>query len=172
MCSVKNGSVIGAAALLLVWAAPGISQDGAGEVVTKQYDDGSIYEGTFKDGVQHGTGTYQLPSGYQYSGAWVEGEICGTGVARYPNGSVYEGDFLGGKPWGRGKITYADGGSYEGDWTEGKITGTGVAIYADGSVYEGHFEEAMHHGQGKLTSPGARFTRAAGPRACARAAGR
>ena len=28
-----------------------------GEVIAKQYDDGSVYEGTFKDGRQDGTGT-------------------------------------------------------------------------------------------------------------------
>ena len=72
------------------------------EVQTKQYDDGGIYEGTFKDGLQHGTGTYTLPNGYQYTGEWVEGEIRGKGVARFPNGSVYEGEFARGKPNGIG----------------------------------------------------------------------
>ena len=65
-----------------VWA-----QDG--EVVTKQYDDGSVYEGTFLNGRQHGTGTYRLPSGFEYTGEWAEGEITGQGTARYPNGSIY-----------------------------------------------------------------------------------
>ncbi|THF93361.1 MAG: 2-isopropylmalate synthase, partial [Sulfitobacter sp. SK025] len=27
-----------------------------GDVLSKQYDDGGVYEGTFKEGVQHGTG--------------------------------------------------------------------------------------------------------------------
>lgn len=54
-----------------------------GEVVSKQYDDGGIYEGTFQDGLQHGIGTYRLPNGYEYTGDWVEGEIKGDGVARY-----------------------------------------------------------------------------------------
>ncbi|MDO8884839.1 MAG: 2-isopropylmalate synthase, partial [Pseudotabrizicola sp.] len=56
-----------------------------GEIVTKQYDDGSFYEGTFLNGRQHGSGTYTLPNGYSYSGEWVAGEILGQGVARYPN---------------------------------------------------------------------------------------
>jgi len=59
-------------------------------VVTKQYDDGGMYEGTFKNGLQHGIGTYRLPNGYEYSGEWVDGEILGVGVAKFPNGSVYE----------------------------------------------------------------------------------
>ena len=36
-----------------------------GEIVTKQYDDGSVYEGTFRNGRQDGTGTYRLPNGYE-----------------------------------------------------------------------------------------------------------
>ncbi len=91
----------------------------------KQYDDGGVYEGTFKDGKQDGIGTYRLPNGYEYTGAWVDGEIRGQGVARFPNGSVYEGAFAKGKPEGFGKITFADGGTYEGDWVDGKINGTG-----------------------------------------------
>ena len=35
-------------------------------IVTKQYDDGGVYEGTFRDGLQHGQGTYRLPNGYEY----------------------------------------------------------------------------------------------------------
>ena len=52
----------------------------AQEVVTKQYDDGSVYEGTFTDGRQDGTGTYTLPNGYTYTGAWVAGRMEGAGV--------------------------------------------------------------------------------------------
>ena len=50
--------------LLVMAAAVGLAGLAAaqdGEVQTKQYDDGGIYEGTFKDGLQHGTGTYTLP---------------------------------------------------------------------------------------------------------------
>ena len=87
---------------LPVLSRPTFAQDG--EVITKQYDDGSVYEGTFKDGRQHGTGTYRLPSGFEYTGEWVEGEITGEGTARYPNGSVYVGTFLNGRPNGKGKM--------------------------------------------------------------------
>ena len=144
--------LIGAAVLALALPATAWAQDG--EIVTKQYDDGSFYEGTFKDGRQDGIGTYRLPNGYEYTGEWVAGEIRGKGVARFPNGSVYEGQFAAGKPEGTGKITYSNGGSYEGDWTEGKMTGQGVARYPDGSVYTGAFVDGKHHGQGVLEGAG------------------
>ncbi len=56
--------------------ATGLATSGYAQTVeTKQYDDGGIYEGTFLDGKQHGTGTYRLPNGYEYTGEWIEGEI-------------------------------------------------------------------------------------------------
>jgi len=123
-----------------------------GIIVTKQFDDGSIYEGTFRDGLQHGIGTYRLPNGYEYVGDWVDGEIKGQGIATFPNGSVYEGNFEKGKPEGNGKITFADGGTYEGSWLDGEISGQGVANYANGARYEGGFEEAAHHGRGIMSN--------------------
>ena len=57
-------------------AAPGmLAAQTDGEVIAKQYDDGSVYEGTFKDGRQDGIGTYRLPNGYEDTGEWVAGEI-------------------------------------------------------------------------------------------------
>ncbi len=60
----------------------------------QQYDNGGIYEGEFRNGVQHGQGTYRLPNGYQYTGEWVDGEIRGQGRATFPDGSIYEGAFI------------------------------------------------------------------------------
>ena len=84
-------------AILGLMATTAQAQD-LGDVLVKQYDDGSVYEGTFLNGRQHGMGTYRLPSGFTYSGEWVDGEITGVGTARYPNGSVYEGAFVKGQP--------------------------------------------------------------------------
>ncbi|MDP1576666.1 MAG: 2-isopropylmalate synthase, partial [Cypionkella sp.] len=66
-----------AAAMVMALAGAALAQD-AGEIISKQYDDGSVYEGTFVNGLQDGKGTYRLPSGYEYSGEWVGGEIRGT----------------------------------------------------------------------------------------------
>ena len=146
----RAGMKLAAAAICLAIAGNVAAQQD-GEVVTKQFDDGGVYEGTFRDGLRHGTGTYRLPNGYEYTGDWVEGEIRGEGVAQFPNGSVYEGQFASGKPEGVGHITFSDGGTYEGTWKDGKITGQGVAIYANGVRYEGSFRNALHHGRGVMT---------------------
>ena len=94
--------LLGAAAVL--GAGAGVAMAQSGNVAVKQYDSGGVYEGEFKDGRQHGKGTFTLPGGYEYTGDWVEGKIQGQGVVKYPNGSVYEGEFMDGAPHGKGKI--------------------------------------------------------------------
>ena len=121
--------------LLAVSLVPAVALAQDTQELTKQYDDGGVYEGSFRGGLQHGQGTYKLPNGYEYTGNWEDGEIKGEGVARFPNGSVYEGAFAKGKPEGFGKITFADGGTFEGEWVDGAIMGQGVALYANGVRY-------------------------------------
>ena len=98
---------LGVALMALALGLPATAQDSAR--ASKQYDDGGVYEGAFKDGLQHGQGTYRLPSGYEYTGEWVAGEIRGRGVARFPNGSVYEGEFQKGKPEGLPFLCFSSG---------------------------------------------------------------
>ena len=105
------------------------------EVILKQYDDGSVYQGTFRDGIRHGIASYISSNGFSYTGDWIDGEIEGQGEAKYPNGSIYIGQFSKGEPNGKGKIKFRDGGSYEGEWFNGKIIGNGTAKYANGSTY-------------------------------------
>lgn len=148
----KSNSVL---FLLFILAAISCSKSAwaESEIKIRRYDDGGVYEGTMKDGMQHGIGTYTLPNGYVYTGEWVMGNILGKGRAEYPNGSTYEGEFARGKPNGQGSIVFADGGTYEGQWVRGEITGKGFAVYANGVSYAGEFKEALHHGYGLITYP-------------------
>ena len=63
------------AAVLMLLAGTGAAD---AQVVTKQYDDGGVYEGTFRNGLQHGQGSYALPNGYRYEGDWVEVGMMGA----------------------------------------------------------------------------------------------
>lgn len=60
--SLRLTALVISVALTSALASPARAQ-----VSTKQYDDGGVYEGTFKNGLQHGTGTYRLPNGYELS---------------------------------------------------------------------------------------------------------
>ena len=152
MTSATLGARIALAALGLALSTPAFAQtDG---VLTRQYEDGGMYEGEFRDGLQHGVGTYRLPNGFEYTGDWVAGEISGQGVARYPSGAVYEGSFAAGRPHGTGKMTFADGSTYEGNWEEGTISGQGVRVFANESVYEGSFADGQPHGKAGIEPRG------------------
>lgn len=63
-------AVIAAVALGLA-AGAALAQDN----MRKEYDDGSVYEGSFRNGVQHGHGIYTKPNGYRFEGDFVEGAI-------------------------------------------------------------------------------------------------
>lgn len=93
--------LLGASVALGAGVSVAVAQ--SGDVAVKQYDSGGVYEGEFKDGRQHGKGTFTLPGGYEYTGDWAEGKIQGVGVVKYPNGSVYEGEFMDGAPNGKAR---------------------------------------------------------------------
>ena len=63
------------------------------------YPDGSKYEGEWKDGKQHGQGTYSWHDGDQYVGEWKDDKPHGQGIYTWPNGDKHVGEFKGGELW-------------------------------------------------------------------------
>jgi len=63
--------------LAIALGLAGVASAPNAQVLTTQDDIGGVYEGTFRGGLQHGTGSYRLPNGYEYTGDWVDGEIKG-----------------------------------------------------------------------------------------------
>ena len=93
--------------------------DGAGFIALS---DGTIYEGTFKEGLYHGKGA---------GSGWM---------------ATYEGEYRNGKFDGHGRATFSLGGSYEGEWRGGVFHGKGTAVYASGRVYTGEFIDGRRAG--------------------------
>ena len=116
----------------------------------KQYDEGSVYEGSFKNGLRNGLGKYTMPDGFTYEGEWKDDQIQGKGVARYPTGQIFEGFFEQGVPDGEGTMTFSDGTKYEGSWLDGKMEGDGVLSMTDGSIYKGKFSDNNRDGYGEM----------------------
>ena len=54
--------------------------------------DGEMYIGKFKNGKEHGQGTFTSPNGRKYVGEWKEGEKHGQGTFTYSRGK-YVGEF-------------------------------------------------------------------------------
>ncbi|MEL6425456.1 MAG: 2-isopropylmalate synthase, partial [Pseudomonadota bacterium] len=78
-------SLLAATIIATGFAFGAYAQDAATGEQAIYEDTGGVYEGEFKDGLQHGQGTYRLPNGYEYTGNWVDGRIEGQGTARFPN---------------------------------------------------------------------------------------
>ena len=79
------------------------------------------YEGEFKDGYSHGTGSFVWNMGNKYEGEYVKNTREGYGVQNYANGDVYEGMWLNDAFDGPGKLTWADGEVEEGIWKNFKL---------------------------------------------------
>ncbi len=71
-------------------------------------EDGSRYEGNFKEGQRDGKGIYYYPTGAKYVGNQVNGNRHGFGTYYDPNGDKYSGEWLNDKKEGAGTL-YAKG---------------------------------------------------------------
>jgi hypothetical protein len=93
-------------------------KDGAGNYVWK---DGTVYSGSYQNGLMHGWGRLAKPDGEWHEGYWKEGLAEGMGTHEWPNGGGYKGQWKAGQRHGRGAMEYADGGIEQGDWADDKF---------------------------------------------------
>lgn len=96
---------------------------------TKEYPDGSVYEG------------YALPGSESKEG---------QGTLRDANGAVYSGNWKNNKRNGQGKQVFKDGTWYSGNWKDDKIEGYGEYHYTNGDYYKGHFKSGNPNGEGAM----------------------
>ena len=71
---------------------------------TLMFSNGDKYVGMFKDGNQHGHGTYTWPYESKYAGEYV-------------------GEWKGDSMHGHGTYTWASGSKYVGEWLDGRMHG-------------------------------------------------
>ncbi|EKX51869.1 hypothetical protein GUITHDRAFT_92528 [Guillardia theta CCMP2712] len=121
--------------------------------------DGRVYEGEWKDGKQHGKGTFKsADGGGVYQGEWMNGVKHGRGKSSSSDGHVYDGEWRNNKKEGRGKHVRPDGSSYDGEWKNDKKHGKGTYKYTNGDYYEGETKNGLKHGYGIFkASNGARY---------------
>eukprot|EP00537_Pseudo-nitzschia_pungens_P000963 CAMPEP_0172361322 /NCGR_PEP_ID=MMETSP1060-20121228/5174_1 /TAXON_ID=37318 /ORGANISM="Pseudo-nitzschia pungens, Strain cf. cingulata" /LENGTH=891 /DNA_ID=CAMNT_0013083549 /DNA_START=260 /DNA_END=2935 /DNA_ORIENTATION=+ len=98
-----------------------------------RFADGRVFEGEYIRGQMiQGKMTYQ--DGSVYGGSWVDGMRHGRGKCIFVDGSEYEGEFREGNFHGHGKMTWNDGGWYVGNWSNGEMDGQGKEVRPDGSL--------------------------------------
>ena len=138
-----------------------------------RYEDGSTYEGQYRNGLRHGRGRQVCVDGSLYEGYWISDRKSIRGVlvksdgtvilgliwhggfrgevdVRCANGDLFTGGWQRGYPNGQGQlIETTSHRTYRGGFVDGLKQGEGVIEWQDGSVYEGDFFNNKIHGQGK-----------------------
>ena len=81
------------------------------------------YVGEFKDGKQHGQGTYAWTDGSKYVGEFKDGKHHGQGTYWYKKGSKYVGEWKDNNRHGQGTYTFPDGEKLIGEFKNGEFVG-------------------------------------------------
>lgn len=109
--------------------------------------DGSMYEGTLKNGVFDGYGEQYWNENVYYKGNYVNGKFDGNGL--FVNSEIsYEGEFSDGEYNGTGVLTSNSGYKYIGSFEHNLFNGTGYILYQNGDSYKGDFKDGYFNGYG------------------------
>ncbi len=115
---------------------------------TMKFDNGNVYEGSWKNGVAEGKGTLTLAQGRIFKGNFENG-VLKKGEMIISKKMKYKGDFNAMlQPHGKGKADYGDGSQYSGDFMNGYPEGTGTFSFSNGDKYEGQFKGGKFNGKG------------------------
>ena len=110
-------------------------------------NDGSIYRGSFFDGLPQGNGEEIFGNQATFKGFYLAGKKK-YGKFLWQNGHYYLGDFYEDLFHGYGVYNWGKERNYEGNWVKGKMEGKGKLKLKDGSYYEGEFKEGKKWGKG------------------------
>ena len=83
------------------------------------WENGTRYIGEWKDGKQHGQGTYTFPDGKKYVGEFKDGKWNGQGIFTISDGTMYVGEFKDGTDWNT--TGYDKNGNITGKWVNGVL---------------------------------------------------
>ena len=89
-----------------------------GHGVATKYMNGkfeSRYEGTYRNGIREGKGTFTHMDGSVKTGTFVNGQLTGKGTVKDENGNSYEGDFINYRMHGNGTLRWGNGSTFVGN---------------------------------------------------------
>ena len=99
-------------------------EDGQG---MKVYVNGSMFEGEFVAGIEHGRGVFKdSVNGSVYDGDWVQGKRHGQASFTLKGGEKYVGEYRHDLKHGRGLYTALDGVTFDVEFQRDEIVGRGL----------------------------------------------
>ena len=114
-------------------------------------DNKTIYDGEWKNGKKDGIGKLIISDKYNYSGPFEKDFFSGTGGVLCDNqGNIYDGDFEKGKFHGYGHYKMSNGDTYIGEFKDGLFNGKGQFNDKDGNLFDGEFKNGKKEGKGLL----------------------
>ena len=118
--------------------------NGKGKYIQDQLN---FYEGSFLNGKFNGHGKL-VENGSTYEGEFKDDKQEGIGKEKWQDGAVYEGEYKNGVKCGKGKFIWDSGTIYEGQFDNNQINGQGKYIFSDGRKYLGNlyiFRESYYN---------------------------
>ena len=113
------------------------------------YDDGSRYEGTFKDGSKN-IGTMYFNNNSKFEGSWNDDKLH-KGIYYYEDGSKYEGSFKDNEKV-EGIFYFNNGNRYEGSYKYNGMFDIGTFYFNNGNRYSGSFNNDKMDGIGTYST--------------------
>lgn len=99
------------------WTGSAKNGKANGQGIATKYVNGkfeSKYEGSYKNGVREGRGTFTHMDGSVKTGTFVNGQLTGKGTLNDGNGNTYEGEFINYRCHGNGTLKWGNGATFVG----------------------------------------------------------
>jgi hypothetical protein len=116
--------------------------DVAGFDGVTHYNDGVVYEGSFRNG-ERKEGIVRYPSGLSFTGTF-EQDVCKKGIHMHTDGWKFEGEYDANGNRKKGVYNYKDGRVFEG-FFEGMNPLEGKQTWPDGMVFKGKYKGGRRH---------------------------
>ena len=112
---------------------------------------GYKYVGEWKDGKQHGQGTYSFDRRGNYADEFKDGKR--NPQVNFISGYKYVGEFKDNLKNGQGIYTFPDGEKYVGEFKDDQRTGQGIEFNVDGSIKRSGIYEAGNFVRSQVIDP-------------------